>query len=283
MLETTVATQSHSTQRIEELGSMITTYVEVTDRLQQSHDQLQRTVQALRVELMEKDRLLERKNRLAALGEMAAGIAHEIRNPLGGIQLYASMLARDVEDRPASLDLVKKIAAGVRRMDGLVGQVLQFTREMRVNRVDGDVAAVVAQAMEMANDRLSRAAIGCAVDGPMELAARIDPLLLGQAVLNLVLNATEAIEQSGQIGGKVSIAFGQMAVRGRSCLFIRVSDDGPGVAAELAERIFDPFFTTKDTGTGLGLAIVHRIVEAHDGTITCAAAPARGAVFEIRI
>src|SRR5918993_5317796 len=83
-------------RRTEELGRIILAYSEVTDRLQQSHDQLHRTVQTLRKELGEKNRLLERKNRLAALGEMAAGLAHEIRNPLGGIQLYASLLAKDV-------------------------------------------------------------------------------------------------------------------------------------------------------------------------------------------
>jgi signal transduction histidine kinase len=283
MIESAVAVQPHSAQRIEELGRMIAAYGEVTDKLQRSHDQLQRTVTALRVELGEKNRQLERKNRLAALGEMAAGIAHEIRNPLGGIQLYASMLARDVEAMPASLDLVKKISAGVRRMDGLVGQVLQFTREIRAHRVEGDIAAVVSQAVDLAGDRVARASIRCDVDGPKQLSARIDPLLLGQAVLNLLLNATESIEQSGQAGGHVTIAYGQTESRGRSWLFIRVGDDGPGVPADLAERIFDPFFTTKDTGTGLGLAIVHRIVEAHDGTITCSAAQPHGAVFEIRI
>src|SRR5690349_23117742 len=88
-------------QRIEELGRIIMAYSEVTERLQQSHDQLKQQVQNLRDELSEKNRLLERKNRLAALGEMAAGMAHEIRNPLGGIQLYASLLAQDINDRPA--------------------------------------------------------------------------------------------------------------------------------------------------------------------------------------
>src|SRR5947199_7076497 len=109
-----------SAQRVEELGRIIMAYSEVTERLQQSHDQLNATVQRLREELSEKNRLLERKNRLAALGEMAAGLAHEIRNPLGGIQLYASLLAKDVADRPASNHLVTKISAGVKRLDSLV-------------------------------------------------------------------------------------------------------------------------------------------------------------------
>src|SRR3954447_1403249 len=124
-----VATASMSvnpSQRVEELGRIILAYSEVTDRLQQSHEKLQETVVALREELSEKNRLLERKNRLAAVGEMAAGMAHEIRNPLGGIQLYASMLARDVAGMPSSLELVKKISGGVKRLESLVSQVLAF-------------------------------------------------------------------------------------------------------------------------------------------------------------
>src|SRR5918994_2046575 len=109
------ATQPEPAQRIEELGRIILAYSEVTDKLEQSHTQLKATVETLRRELTEKDRLLERKNRLAALGEMAAGMAHEIRNPLGGIQLYASLLAKDVIDRPPSHELVLKISNGVKR------------------------------------------------------------------------------------------------------------------------------------------------------------------------
>src|SRR6478752_2006737 len=102
-------------QRMEELGRIILAYSEVTEKLQQSHEQLNSKVKQLQEELSDKNRQLERRNRLAALGEMAAGLAHEIRNPLGGIQLYASLLAQDVSARPESLQLVQKIAGGVRR------------------------------------------------------------------------------------------------------------------------------------------------------------------------
>ena len=137
-------------QRVEELGRIILAYSEVTDKLQQSHDQLQQTVELLREELSEKNRQLERRNRLAALGEMAAGLAHEIRNPLGGINLYASLLARDVADIPEALTTCNKINAGVKRLDALVSQTLQFTREISANVVDMDLAVIVEQTVDLA-------------------------------------------------------------------------------------------------------------------------------------
>src|SRR5947208_8691418 len=136
-------------RRMEELGRIILAYSEVTERLEQSHAQLTATVASLREELGEKNRLLERKNRLAALGEMAAGLAHEIRNPLGGIQLYASLLAKDLIDRPQSQIVVDKISAGVKRLESLVSQVLHFSREIRANITQMDLSEVVAQAVEL--------------------------------------------------------------------------------------------------------------------------------------
>lgn len=263
-------------RRIEELGRIILAYSDVTEKLQQSHDQLLRTVQTLQLELGEKNRLLERKNRLAALGEMAAGLAHEIRNPLGGIQLYASLLAGDVKDRPDSLKVVHKITAGVKRLEGLVGQVLQFSREMTATLDDADLAELVAQSVDLASRTLEERGVRCVVDGPSTLPVRADGLLLSQAVLNLVLNAAEAMEP----GGVVTVQYGGA---GGVRFALSVRDTGPGIPPELIDKVFNPFFTTKDTGTGLGLAIVHRIVEAHNGTITAANNPDGGARFEVTV
>lgn len=263
-------------RRIEELGRIILAYSDVTEKLQQSHDQLTRTVRTLQQELGEKNRLLERRNRLAALGEMAAGLAHEIRNPLGGIQLYASLLAGDVKDRPESLKVVHKITAGVRRLESLVGQVLQFSREIAANIGDSDLAELVSQSVELAARTLEERGVRCVIDGPAELPIRGDALLLGQAILNLVQNAAEAMES----GGVVTVCYG---VSDRGQFTLSVQDNGPGIPGDLLDKVFNPFFTTKDTGTGLGLAIVHRIVEAHNGTITAANVPGGGARFEIVI
>jgi signal transduction histidine kinase len=262
--------------RIEELGRIIQAYSRVTEKLQESHTQLQETVQSLRNELSEKNQQLQRKHRLAALGEMAAGMAHEIRNPLGGIQLYASMLARDLKDEAGPLLLVKKISTGVKRLDGLVSQVLHFTREIQANPSDCDLAELVDQAIELAGDRIPSQHVKCLARGPRPFAVRVDPLFMGQAILNLLINAAEAI------GGKGSIEIG-WSVEQEGRFALTIADDGPGIPPAILERIFNPFFTTKESGTGLGLAIVHRIVEAHDGTITVSNRPTRGARFEIRI
>ena len=249
-------------QRIEELGRIIMAYSEVTERLQESHERLEKTVTALREELGEKNRQLERKNRLAALGEMAAGLAHEIRNPLGGIQLYASLLSKDVADREAALTLVKKISGGVKRLESLVSQVLQFSREMKAQAVETDAAEVVDQALELAGKTFADRGVTAVVTGERPLVARVDPLLLGQAVLNLLLTAAEAIGGGGVVRVSYERAEGPRQVR------LSVTDSGPGIDPAVMDRIFNPFFTTKDSGTGLGLAIVHRVVEAHDGTIS---------------
>jgi signal transduction histidine kinase len=273
-------TSFDAAQRMEELGRIILAYSDVTEKLQRTQDQLNRTVQSLRAELSEKNRLLERRNRLAALGEMAAGLAHEIRNPLGAIQLYASLLGKDLEGRERSLEMVQKISGGVRRLESLVTQVLQFTREIRANVGTCDLAAVVDQAVDFAEPVFAQRKVTASVQGPRPLEVRIDPLLIGQALLNLLRNAAEASTP----GGVVQINFAPPPAESDARQFhLIVRDGGAGIAADVLDRIFNPFFTTKDDGTGLGLAIVHQMVEAHDGTIIVTNPTDGGAKFEVRI
>lgn len=263
-------------RRIEELGRIILAYSEVTEKLQASHEQLQSNVKKLQAELSEKNRQLERKNRLAALGEMAAGMAHEIRNPLGGIQLYASLLDKDVADRPESQKLVRKISGGVKRLEGLVSQVLQFTREIVATPAEMELREAIEQAVDFATPAMTHRGVVCTIFGPGELTVNADNTLIGQALLNLILNAAEAIEN----GGTITVTFGP---REGGQFTLVVHDSGPGIPADVVDKLFNPFFTTKDHGTGLGLAIVHRVVEAHDGSIVVSNPPEGGARFEIRI
>jgi len=262
-------------ERIEELGRIIMAYSEVTERLQQSHDQLNDRVRQLQAELSDKNRQLERRNRLAALGEMAAGLAHEIRNPLGGIQLYASILAQDVADRPESSKIVTKIVGGVKRVEELVSQVLHFTREINAHPAQCDAAQVVRDAVDLAQAKAHNRPVTVSCHTPETLMYSLDSRLLTQAIINLVHNAIEAINGDGAV--QVSLA----KEEGKAIL--RVRDTGPGMPADVLDRIFNPFFTTKDEGTGLGLAIVHRIVEAHGGTISASNVDGGGAMFELKI
>jgi signal transduction histidine kinase len=259
-------------RRIEELGRVVLAYSEITEKLQTSHDRLTQTVRRLQSELGEKNRELERRNRLSALGEMAAGMAHEIRNPLAGMQLYATMLSDDLADRPENQAVVEKIRKGVRRLEALVSSVLQFSREITASKQRSDLAAIVREACELARARDP----GVTVEfvSPEELSCDIDANLMTQAVLNLACNAVDAAGPGGSV---------RVEVEASGVAAVRVLDSGPGIAAEHLDKIFNPFFTTKDGGTGLGLSIVHRIVEAHGGLIRASNREGGGACFEIRL
>jgi len=247
-----------------DLLTVLRTYNDVTERLKRSHEALVAEVCRLREELQEKNRELQRRERLAALGEMAAGVAHEIRNPLGGIGLYASLLERDLLDRPKLADIARRIGAGVQSVEAIVRDILAFAggAEPRLERIrlatilESVLTAVAPQAQKTKTQihidpRLARVDLSCDV-GQIE-----------RAILNLVLNALDAAQQNG----RVWIRLGELcAEEGR--VSIAVEDNGPGIDPALRQRVFNPFFTTKERGTGLGLAIVHRIAEAHGGCVT---------------
>lgn len=269
-------TRAEAASRIDELGKIIMAYSEVTDQMQKSHDELQRTVARLREELGEKNRLLERRKRLAALGEMAAGMAHEIRNPLGGIQLYASLLASDIKHLEPQHRLVEKISLGVRRLESLVSQVLLFSREIRLDLSDCELGEVVREAVELSSPRLDKCGAQLIVHADQPVHATVDRTLIGQAVMNLLVNAAEAAGPNGT----VTIALASCPTTGR--WKITVADTGPGIPQDVMDKIFNPFFSTKGDGCGLGLSIVHRIAEAHDGVVRVSNQKAdTGAVFEL--
>ena len=260
-------------KRVEDLGRIILAYSEVTERLEQSHDALNRRVAELQKELSDKKRQLERRNRLAALGEMAAGIAHEIRNPLGAIKLYASLMRRDHAGTPTG-DTVVRIDSAVARMESIVSQVLGFTREIMADRSACELVELVRETIDMVRASHANASARVVASAPERLDANVDARLVSQALANLVRNGLDAAGPQGVVA--ITLAH-----RGSEAL-LRVEDSGPGLVAEAAERIFHPFFTTKDDGTGLGLAITHRIVEAHDGTIEAGRSEQlRGARFDI--
>jgi signal transduction histidine kinase len=269
---------------IDELAEIIRAYNRVTDKLQQSHEALQAEVVRLRQQLASADAQLQRSKRLSALGEMAAGIAHEVRNPLAAIQLYASMIEQDLAALDGKLGeplrCARQIAAAVRGLDGIVGDVLNFSREVApkpaalpVVEVFERVLAAHRPAIQAAGVKVRYSEIDVA-----GLYVYADPDMLHRALLNLVRNAVDAM---GHVSGQRVMTLD--AREDDQVLTLSVADTGPGVDRETIDRLFNPFFTTRATGTGLGLAIVHRIVDAHGGTVAVTNNPHadHGALFEL--
>jgi signal transduction histidine kinase len=143
---------------------------------------------------------------------------------------------------------------------------------------------VVAEAVEMAQESFVKHSVKCSVEGPATLPIEADALLLSQALLNLVMNAAEAIGEHGMDSGSIDLRFGVATPEsGARQAWIIIRDSGPGIPLAALDKIFNPFFTTKGTGTGLGLAIVQRIIEAHDGSISATNVEGGGAHFEVRL
>ena len=264
-------------QAVEALTTVFEAYNQTTERLQRAHVQLQGEVARLRDELQHKNELLERKSRLAALGEMAAGMAHEIRNPLGGIQLYASLLDRHLEGQTESSGWVKRIRCGVRHLDQIVNDILSFTQNVSPSKTIVELNGLLADIEDYARPHLqTRQVTLCRLGVPVQFELQADVNLLQRALLNLILNAIEATAVNSTVFLKAERSDGK-----EHSVSVSVRDEGPGVPADLMGKIFDPFFTTRDTGVGLGLAIVHRLIECQSGAIQVANASQGGAIFTI--
>lgn len=272
-----------------ELAELIGAFNEVTARLQGTHDQLRGEVARLTRELGEANQQLERSRRLAALGEMAAGIAHEVRNPLGGIRLYARMLQQDLADRLPELEIVKRIDAAAKGLDTVVGDVLSFAREMKIHREPIGVKDLLERSLEACRHDGLPGCDGLEVDweGVTDAAGiDADPGLAQQALVNIIRNAIEAMIESRRRPARLTLGLRDAEITvpsGRSLegAAIRIADTGPGISDEVLARMFNPFFTTRRAGTGLGLAIVHRIMDAHGGRVSVHNRPTGGAVFEL--
>jgi signal transduction histidine kinase len=258
----------------QDLGELMAAFNDVTSKLQRSHEKLHGEVARLSRELDDANALIERSRRLAALGEMAAGIAHEVRNPLGSIRLYARMLEQDLPENGESQNVARKIARSVTAIEQIVGDVLAFAREHRLQRHAVDLADLVDRAIEACAPQVHPVWRSVTIRrGKIEAARWIhaDAGLLGQALVNVVRNAFEAMESAPPPGDGHTLSVsvedrprvpGQMAA-----LAIVVQDSGPGVTPDVVARMFNPFFTTRSAGTGLGLSIVHRIIDAHGGMV----------------
>lgn len=279
-----VAAKQDADRRLNDLEQIIHAYHAATENLQQSHEHLRQQVARLQEELAGANAQLQRSKRLAALGEMAAGIAHEVRNPLAAIGLYARMIGEDltVEGDPVKWatkrDLAAenacKIADAVRGLDGIVRDVLTFAGEVSPRVGILCCTELLKRALATHRPVIEQHDIAVSMNVEEDLVIAADSDLLHQALLNLVRNATDAMQRGG---GTLTLA----AKRNEQGVTFTVRDTGPGIDEDAIDRIFNPFFTTRGTGTGLGLAIVHRIIDAHGGAINVF--NDGGAVFELTL
>ena len=237
-------------------------------------------------QLEERERL---RDRLASLGEMAAGIAHELKNPLAGIEVMAGLLRRQVPDSRDAQSLLADIISESKLANAIVVEMLEFVRPLRLQVERTNVADVLHQAVTLAETKARRGEISVTMDLASELpAVEGDHHQLCQVFTNLLTNAFEALDGRGAIGITARLAvleeaFASEAHTPTRTLVIDVADNGPGVPPDLTDRIFNPFFTTKPQGSGLGLAIVRKIIDAHDGRIDVNSSRETGTRFRITL
>jgi nitrogen-specific signal transduction histidine kinase len=238
-------------------------------------------------EAEERDRL---RDRLASLGEMAAGIAHELKNPLAGIEVMAGLLRRQVPESAAAQSLLADIISESKLANAIVVEMLEYVRPIRLQVERTRLADVLHQAITMAETKVARGAVTVDVGiDPAVSDVEADPHQLCQLFTNLVTNALDALGGRGRIA--IAAAPGRLesdpafadSAPSKPTVVVDVTDDGPGVPAELTDRIFNPFVTTKPQGSGLGLAIVRKIVDAHDGRIDLSSRPGAGTRFRVTL
>ena len=230
----------------------------------------------------ELERLLRIKDRMSSLGRVAVGIAHEIRNPLSGINIYLNTLEK-IYDKRESLEKVKailrKIQSASIKIESVIKRVMDFSKPSEPKFVLTDINKPIKDALNLSEVTLRKRGIevkqALASDLPL---CQVDTNLIEQVILNLINNAAEAMQDMKK-GKKIEIT----SSVGKDCILVVVSDSGPGVPLAMKDQLFDPFFSTKSSGTGIGLSITHRIVTDHGGSIDISESRWGGAEFRIEL
>lgn len=247
-------------------------YEESLLRLDESHRKLKEQTDIL----FQTEEQLRRADRLSALGELSAGMAHEIRNPLGAIKGAVEILSDDYGHEDAKYEFIQILLKETDRLNHIVQEFLGFARPKQPEFQQADLNEAIESVLTLTAQEAKKAGV--------KVEKRLDPLigkrsldvgLLRQAFLNLVLNAIQAM-----VGGGVLTI--ESRLRGEA-IEITIADTGVGISEENRKKLFSPFFTTRKTGTGLGLAITYRIIENHRGAIDVTSEPGKGATFTVKI
>ncbi len=222
-------------------------------------------------EKRQKEAIQERNKRLIAMGEMMATIVHEMRNPLCSIELYASMLQKELEGTELE-SISKGVSTGVRSLNNILSNMLYFAKPRTPSMRHVEIGPFVEETLELIRPVAESRGIRI-VKNIQNLLINMDDALIRQVLMNLFLNAMQAMNQGGTI--IISADFNEKG------FFMHIEDTGCGMDEDTLERIFDPFYTTRDDGTGLGLSISLKIMQSHGGSINVRSQPGRGTVFTL--
>ena len=234
----------------------------------------------LRVGLNESQSIIERQEKLASLGVLASGVAHEIRNPLTALKMRLFSLKRAVPTLVQNEDL-GIISNEINRLERIVKDFLHFARPAPPELATLPASRLLSEVRDLLKPQLDRSAIALRVRNDVNSWVRADPQQIKQVLINLIQNSAENIGRDGVITLRLRRGTGDFDGRTQKAVILAVEDTGKGISPEVEMRLFDPFFTTKEGGTGLGLAISARIIEKHGGLLRYETVINRGTVFEI--
>jgi signal transduction histidine kinase len=225
--------------------------------------------------LVELENRLREQDRLAAVGRLAAQVAHEIKNPLAGLRGACEVMMTRLE-RDSGKEIAEEMVRQIDRLNRTVEDLLLFSRRSSTRPVPSDLHAVIDSVIGVVLGAADARRLEVVRDFSPDLGQlTVDPEQMQQVLFNIILNAAQVMDYDGKLIVRTRVDNQHVAVV--------VQDTGPGISADHSESIFEPFYTTRAQGTGLGLAIVKKIIHAHDGTIEARNLPERGAEFEIRL
>jgi signal transduction histidine kinase len=219
--------------------------------------------------------IANRNDRMKVLGEMAGLVAHEIRNPLGGIKGFASLLMRDLNDRPELREMAAHIVQGTDSLNHLLTDILNYVRPLKLNLQQVQASEFLHQIIEhIQHDNSIPATVKFSENFLSNVSLTMDPIILKGAILNILVNAVQAMPKGGTV--KVTVT------EDNNFGIIRIQDEGEGIPKQIIDKIYNPFFTTKPTGHGFGLAEVHRVIQAHNAAIELETEIGKGTTFTLK-
>ncbi|MFQ5883437.1 MAG: ATP-binding protein, partial [Candidatus Methylomirabilales bacterium] len=240
----------------------------------------------------EHERQLEQAEKMASLGQLASAIAHEVKNPLGGVSGAMQVLAEDYPIDDPKREVIDEMLGQLRRLDKTVKDLLSYARPASPEPVACDVSDVVERALFFIRQQVRESQISVVTEYGKDLPqVHVDPQQMQQVILNIALNGVQAMPEEGTLTVRTrvltdwssGVSGSSLTSPGSAYVEVAISDTGKGIPPEDLKKIFQPFFTTKHRGTGLGLPICQRIVEQHGGTISVESEVGKGTTVSVRL